>query len=416
MNEIRDLIVGLDFGQDTTQICFYDRKAQEPRSLSMKVGSSQYEAPTRLTRKADKEEFVVGLEAKYFAEEKGGIEISELYRICGTKEKLLIGEQELEPWYLAAEFLKGVLGFLGVMDVVHNTSCLVITCPEFDGVRVDNLKQACRYLGFPEQRFLLIDYGESFYYYAMSQHKEPLSRSVAWYNFKKNRVQFRRLLVNRRRTPLLVTLSEMEETILPETPELRDKKFCEFIEQTLSRQEMYSSVQLTGDSFSQDWAKESVKLLCYQKRKVFYGNNLYARGACAAGKERKEDHNFKNYRFLSASLIQKDIGMEMQVMGSPAYVPLIEGGNNWYECKNSCELLLDQARELVFVVSTLGDPEKKRVSMTLPGLPSRPNKTTRLKLHLEYISPVSCRITVEDLGFGEMFPSSGKIWQETIEW
>lgn len=46
MNEIRDLIVGIDFGKEHSQICYYDRKAGEPRSLSMKVGGSQYEAPT----------------------------------------------------------------------------------------------------------------------------------------------------------------------------------------------------------------------------------------------------------------------------------------------------------------------------------------------------------------------------------
>lgn len=38
MNEIRDLIIGIDIGKEYTQICYYDRKAEEARSLSMKVG------------------------------------------------------------------------------------------------------------------------------------------------------------------------------------------------------------------------------------------------------------------------------------------------------------------------------------------------------------------------------------------
>ena len=28
-----------------------------------------------------------------------------------------------------------------------------------------------------------------------------------------------------------------------------------------------------------------------------------------------------------------DVGMEMRVMGSPTYYPLIEAGNNWYDSK-----------------------------------------------------------------------------------
>ena len=37
MNEIRDLLIGIDIGKEYTQICYYDRKAEEARSLSMKV-------------------------------------------------------------------------------------------------------------------------------------------------------------------------------------------------------------------------------------------------------------------------------------------------------------------------------------------------------------------------------------------
>ena len=68
------------------------------------------------------------------------------------------------------------------------------------------------------------------------------------------------------------------------------------------------------------------------------------------------------------------------------------------------------------MVSRFGEPEKKRVVMPLPGLPKRPNKTTRLLLELAYVSPKECRLRVEDLGFGDMFPSSGKVWKEAVEW
>lgn len=114
-----------------------------------------------------------------------------------------------------------------------------------------------------------------------------------------------------------------------------------------------------------------------QRRKVYYGNNLFAKGACAAGKERMEDKILKGYRYMSPALVLKDIGMDMRVMGAPAYYPLIEAGKNWYECKASCELILDDTTELVFVVGTFGEKQKKKVIMGLPGLPERPNKTTR---------------------------------------
>ena len=72
MNETRDLIIGIDFGKKYSQICYYDRKAEEARSLPVKVGSSLYETPTCLCRRTDtdQEEYCIGLEAEYFAREK----------------------------------------------------------------------------------------------------------------------------------------------------------------------------------------------------------------------------------------------------------------------------------------------------------------------------------------------------------
>ena len=37
MNETRDLIIGIDLRNDSSQLCYYDRNADEPRSLPVKV-------------------------------------------------------------------------------------------------------------------------------------------------------------------------------------------------------------------------------------------------------------------------------------------------------------------------------------------------------------------------------------------
>ena len=87
---------------------------------------------------------------------------------------------------------------------------------------------------------------------------------------------------------------------------------------------------------------------------------------------------------------------------------------NWYEAEKECELILDGTEELEFVVSSMESGKRNRYTMKLDGLPKRPLKTTRIRLRLEYDSPVTCQITAEDLGFGDMFPASHKIWHETM--
>ena len=415
MNETRDLIIGIDFGEKYSQICYFDRKAEEARSLPVKVGSSQYETPTCLCRREEQDDYSIGLEAEYFAREKGGILLDDLYRISRSRETIQVAGEKKEPWKLLAYFIRGMLKFLGIQEIIRNTKCLTITMETLDEVQVENLQKACSFLGLAPERFMLMDYEESFYYYVMTQKTETWNRSVGWYSFAGNHVTFRKLTINSGSKPYLVRLENRTETDLREKPEERDEDFAGFIKETLG-EDLYSSIQMNGEGFDQEWAQRSVKILCYQRRKVFFGNNLFAAGACSAGAEKYVLHKLKEYRYMSSSMVLTDVGMDMRVMGAPAYYPLIEAGSNWYECRATCELILDDAEELVFVVENMGDENKKRMAMALPELPKRPVKTTRLSVSLQYISQDQCRITVKDLGFGEMFPSSGKVWTETVHW
>lgn len=416
MNEIRELLIGIDFGKEDSQICYYDRKANEPVSVSMKVGASLYEALTCLCRRKEQKDWCVGLEARYFSEEKQGFLIDDLYRLCETEEAVTVQDMTFQPYELLAFFLEGILKFLGTADIVKNTKCLVITTRSLEKAMVRNIQKACESLRFRKGQYLMMDYSESFYYYAMSKKQETWNRYVGWYEFWPEKVRFRRLVMNISTKPILVQLESGVERILSTDARERDLEFHKFIQETLGT-DLYSSIQITGEGFDTEWAQKSVPVLCdHKRRKVFFGNNLFAKGACQAAKERLEDKRLKNYLYLGDALVKTNVGMEMMIMGSPAYYPLIEAGNNWYECKAECELILDKRKELVFVVSTMGDSTKKKAVMELPGLPERPNKTTRLRVFLRFVSENQCRITVTDLGFGEMYPSSGKVWEESVKW
>ena len=101
---------------------------------------------------------------------------------------------------------------------------------------------------------------------------------------------------------------------------------------------------------------------------------------------------------MGNDLVRENVGMEMTVFGTPAYHPLIVSGVNWYEAMGDCEIILDDTRELEFVVSDMENTGKVRYSMPLPGLPDRPAKATRLHIHLEFTAADECRIDVTDMG------------------
>ncbi len=414
MNEIRDILIGIDFGKTESQLCYYDRKAKEPVSLSMKVGTSQYEFPTCMCKSMEQNVWYFGLEAVDCAKEQEGILVEGLYEICKSTESVQVGIEEMQPWELMGIFLDKVLKSMGTVEPVKHTKCLVITVERLTGTMVENLQKACEDIGFSQDGYMLQDYSESFYYYTLCQKPEYWSRSVGWYAFAQDLVKFRKLSMTSNTKPVLVTLEKPVSAQLPAEAESRDAQFCKFVQETLGGG-MFSSILITGNGFHQEWAGNSIKLLCKHQRKVFYGNNLFAKGACYTAKEKLEDRELRRYLYLSDALVKYNIGMDMMIMGSPAYYPIIQAGKNWYECRTVFDLILDDTNQLTFYISQMQSNDKQKVSMPLPGLPSRPNRTTRLRVCLECQSETVCKITVRDMGFGEMYSSSKRIWTETIQ-
>lgn len=122
---------------------------------------------------------------------------------------------------------------------------------------------------------MLMDYGESFYYYALGQKRETWNRSVAWYAFDGDKIAFRKLTINAASRPILVNLEEPVSTTLETEDEIRDVEFCRFITKTLEKN--FFQCADHRRRVRPAVAQQSVKLLCHQGRKVFYGNNLCKR-------------------------------------------------------------------------------------------------------------------------------------------
>ena len=109
----------------------------------------------------------------------------------------------------------------------------MITTPSLTPERVKNFQKACADIGFPEEKFMLLDYGESFYYYMLSQKRDTWNRNVAWYTFQSEKVSFRKMYMNSGMRPVLVRIDEPVETVLGAEPKQKDADFCRFIQQTL---------------------------------------------------------------------------------------------------------------------------------------------------------------------------------------
>lgn len=414
MNEVRNIIVGFDLGEKVSQLCYYDRRAGEPVSLPMKVGTGQYTFPNCLSKKPGEEEWHFGLEVEYFVSQQEEIYLDNLYEICSRQKTVLVDGEERKAGELLGLFIANALRILGVPDPVKSISGLMITTPHLTREMVENVRDACWHMGFARNRCFLQNYEESFYYHTLYQKAEIWSRKVGLFTFDQDQVSYSSLEMDRKTKPVQVQVKKGKSVSLHTDPVERDFDFYELIQESLGN-EVFSSIFLVGDGFDKEWASRSVPLLCRHQRHVFYGNNLFAKGACYGAKEKVEERNLKGYLYTGSDLVRINVGMEMLVFGTPAYHSLISAGVNWYEAMGDCEILLDDTKELTFVVTDMENTRKDRYSMSLPNLPQRPPKATRLHLHLEFEAADRCRIAVEDMGFGEMYPSSGLVWHEMMK-
>lgn len=312
------------------------------------------------------------------------------------------------------EIISDALRYAGVRDAA-DLGALVLTVPEVTKRLADDVRSIFKSLGLSEQQAYLQDFEESFFAHTYFQKNDVTSRDVGLFQFNDDgEVEFIRLHLNRSSRPAMASVSGNAYAVMPADERRYDAAFEAFIKENVEGRD-FSSFFIVGENFDPGRAKNSLAILSKGQRRIFYGNNLFAKGACFSACEKKNPERLRDKLFLGKNLVRMNIGIAAVVDGIEMYYPLINAGGNWFESEGGCELLLNNdADSIVFRVSRLEGGAKENYEMHLDGLPERPKKTTRLKLELKFESAKKCVVTVSDLGFGELFPSSGKVWTDTI--
>lgn len=410
--ESRNLILGLELGERDSRMCVYDRNEREVVSLRLWGGQEAF--PTALARETDSSTWYAGADAVAEEAASSRVVLDQLYEIILGRTNTSIEGSWYTPAELLANFLSCVLKQAGITDFEKQISSMMITCSRLSRNLVEHIREAYEILGLPRSKAYIQEMDESFYYYTINQKPELWNRSVGCFCFEEESVSFLRLSINNRTKPATARVDRVGRQPLSPRHEFRDKEFL-----TLARQivggEIYSCIYLTGPGFSSSWAGESLRELSKRQCKLFGGDNLFAAGACYGAREKVDDRMNHGILFLGNDLVRSNVSMELMANGSKTNYVLINAGLHWYEAEKECELILDGARELEFTTTAMENGKVSRYTMCLEGLPDRPRRTTRLSLNLMYESPTTLKITVKDLGFGEIFPATDKVWSETLE-
>lgn len=404
--------LGIDLDDENAVSSYLQVKEKEPETISSAAGSEVYQMPLLLAKNNQDGQWCIGSEAKKLALQQGVDAADQLLGRALSGETVVMGEESYPAAELLAVYLQTLIQSAEAFDNQALPEKLVLSMETLSEKHTELFFGMAERLGLSKEQILLIDRKESFYYFALSQKKELWQKDVCLFDYRNGTVKCCRLERNTCTQPQLVTMTEEMRRMDASNP---DEAFCRVVSESMEGH-MVSAAYLIGDGFDGEWLKDSLAVLC-RGRRAFMGKNLYSKGACYAAAVRAaraaESASGQAWPFvyMGDNRMKVNISLKVQNGQKQEFYTLIDAGESWYEKTGECEVLLGGAPEIDFWIHYPNSSQAKLETLELADLPPRPPRTTRLRITAKPLSDTKVKITLKDLGFGEIFKSSDKTWE-----
>ncbi|MCH5248505.1 MAG: hypothetical protein J1E98_01165 [Lachnospiraceae bacterium] len=420
------VLVGYDLNNGFSQIsCMvYGDENAEIETVATVMGTKHYNIPMALCKPKDSGKWLYGKDAINSADEEGSFLVTDLMELAIKGEMIAIEEENFDPVALLALFIKRSLSLMSFIASPENIGAIMFTVDKLDDRMVEVLAKATANLNLKTTHIYFQSHTESFYYYMLHQPEELWNYQVLACEHDGKQLKTYRMERNKKTTPIVVLIEEQifDTVSLPEEDEedevkeslykLADEKFMDILKEQCNER-IISCAYLLGDGFRNDWAKESLRFLC-RNRRAFQGNNLFSKGACLAMLDRLEPSDVcKGHIFLGADKLKSNVGMTVLRRGKESYYALLDAGENWYEVHKECEFLLrGEENSISFLITPLTGKRAEIQEIVLEGAPVREGAFGRYEMEISMSSVDCIEAKITDLGFGELFPAAGKVWRK----
>ena len=405
------VVMGYDLNDDISQVSFCGAEGEIPSTLPVTAGTEKYVIPTVLAKKNGVNQWIFGEDAVTLAKDGGGVLVDSLLTKAKEGRIVIVEDQEYSALSLLELFLKRTLALVNLVVPWQLADFIVFTVEELNAEAVGVLSQVIKELPVADEKVRFQSHVESFFAYMIHQPPELWQNQVLILEDREDSLRTYRFSVNRKTRPMVVRI---EGKNYPPVTDRDDKKFLESA-QDLMKNQAVSSVYLIGDGFDGGWDRETLRFLCMGRR-VFQGKNLYTKGACYSALDYSRPGELQeNYLFLGNDKLKCNIGMNVIKDGRESYFPLADAGVNWYDIHGEYEFLLGRERELRLRLTPIMGKDVRWAVIRLLGFPDRPERAGRIRMKISMESENSLLLSVEDLGFGELYPSRGACIHEKIE-
>lgn len=420
MAENNRILVGYDLCDNYSQIGFYNTKLFEPTTIEYGREGNNDRIPTVMAVTDDTKEWLFGEDAVKAVKLQNAQPVDNILEHIRKKEKYIIFEKEFEPVEILAKYFTKTLLLLKKIFPSQTIGQLVVTVKDTNPVLVEGIFAALRILGLEKDRVSVLSHAQSYTYYALSQKKELWMNDVALFDFDSEGLKYYQIKIDRQHRPITVGINSTDytEMLSYDLFGVMYDEQLQYIFENITRTALYkqiiSTIYVTGVGFDKPWAEDIIKNLCVGRR-GFIGQNLFSGGACYAAKNMAGDEDkFADFMFLSEDMITGTISVWTYSDATKKELIFSRMATPWYEADSSHEFILDDLDEIEIMVKNDVRNTKKSHFIVLDGLPKRPAKTTRIRIRVKFLDPKSCVVTIKDMGFGEIYKGTDRVWEKII--
>lgn len=333
------------------------------------------------------------------------------------KENVTVNGREYSVTDLLAGFLGEVLGAIKRHFGGASIARLCLTGSRMNPVDEARLRRALEIIEFPREQAVIINHANAFAMYMLHMDEDKRSKRAATIDLDSNGAGIYAFIPYDTKThaPSHVNNVDASENIPNgldsiKDPEEQVKLFEEVVSTAISHNLPLTRLFVTGKSIENERIKGVLRKYASDNFRIFSGQNLYSSGACymAVAEPSKEKTIFDGEVFHTISLEgYKDACIDA--------VELIPAGTPLEKAKKKVDVIMDGTDDLVFHVTDQRNGNRSVCTFSPDDLQVRDNRTQRLEVSLRFLDVETLVVKVRDIGFGEIYPASFRVWEQVIQ-
>ncbi|MGN1084373.1 MAG: DUF5716 family protein [Lachnospiraceae bacterium] len=415
MQEIGELVLGIDLCDDITQVTVMRPHAAEPDAVCFDARTRREFLPTVLCV-GEAGNWSVG-----WAVNQGDKIIPNFFHTAVNGGEIRCGDTVYSGRSLLERYLGLLLELVRKRFLEQKIGFVAVTCEE-----ANTNEAAGRLLyeileGQEELRgnCLVLSHLEAFLHFAIRQEEGLWKDGSAAFDYATEGLLFYHMECRSAggRRLILADYKDYSEMIPAGFTKTEETERMALTFERLAGtalQRKAASLFVTGRSFEGEWVSEVLRLLS-NGRRVFRGENLYTQGACYAAEEEFRKEGNADFALLMPEQITADVFLLAENAAQEEEVCLAKVGEPYRQVQAEAAVLLDTADKLTFKLVPAGGGTSFFIRVAPKNLELRPDRTSRYLVRLFFVKRDCMAIQIKDIGFGDFYPPTHRIYEELVD-